>query len=1107
MPIPGLRSSLLTASLVASLCVRQEPVPLANGDGAAFFESRIRPLLAEHCYECHSDRKTHPKGGLRLDTRAGLLAGGENGPVIVPGDPEASRLVRAVRRSDPELEMPPDEELSDAEIADLIEWVRRGAPDPRTGEAEPASEWDARGLERAREHWAFRALADPAPPAVADGGAVRNEIDRFVLAELEEQGLASAPEADRRTLLRRASYDLLGLPPTSAELEDFANDPSSAAWERVIERLLSSPHYGERWGRRWLDLARYSDSNGLDENLAMANAWRYRDWVVQAFNEDLAYDRFLTLQLAGDLLPEPEDGAALRDQLTATGFLVLGPKMLAEQDKEKLALDVVDEQLDVTSQAFLGLTMGCARCHDHKFDPIPTEDYYALAGIFRSTKTLANLDFVSRWNQRELAPRAAVEARALQERSATEARQAVDGLFAQGEGELRPRWHADLARYLLAGTEAARRALLVQAEEFSRGNLKVDREQYGSPAEPVVHSKEGGTQFAAYDLTFPDAGRLLLEIRYAAEESRPVRVILDGKVVAESALGEVTGSWKLEGQRWAAVGPLEVRAGRNVLRIEREGDFPHLDQLLLVPADVDWLASEWSAGLAPDLVRGWALYLEHSQRAREPIFATWHRFAGLSAQRFQTDAAQMHAALRAERDRGEFLVHPLVATLLDGLPPASLRELAARYQALFAVADQAWRTLKQAGPEKTRLGDEAQEQLRLVLYSDKGPFALEPERVETHFAQATRDALSAARARLLELEKALPPAFDRSLGAAHAAEIVDLPVHIRGSHLNLAAEKTPRGFPHVLDHLAPQVPIPPGSSGRLELARWMLQPGHPLTARVMVNRIWQGHFGQGLVRTPSNFGLRGEPPSHPELLDWLAREFVRRGWSVKAMHRLILASATYRRSSTPSAEALERDPENRWLAHQNRRRLEAEELRDSLLALSGALDRTLGGTLLETKDGEYVTNDQSSDRARYDTPRRSLYLPIVRNAMYHLFATFDYGDPGVPLERRSSTTAPDQALWMMNSPLVLESARRIATEVAVTDADEGRRIAEVWRRVLGRAPSARELELGLAFLVREGASAIPAASSASANTAADPLKPLAGLCQTLLLANEFLYLD
>ncbi|MBK8177603.1 MAG: DUF1549 domain-containing protein [Planctomycetes bacterium] len=470
-----------------------------------FFEAKIRPLIVESCQECHSGQLARPKGGLVMDTRADLLRGGAAGEVLVPGDPDASLLIEAVRyEGDPR--MPPDGKLEAAQIALLEEWVRRGAPMPEAEGPAPGTS-APKPPPDPLSHWAFRPLDRPGLPQVRDSAWCANEIDRFVLARLEGMGFPTPERADRRTLLRRLTFDLTGLPPTPEEVEQFLADASPDAWERVVDRLLASPHYGERWGRAWLDLARYSDSNGLDENLAMSAAFRYRDWVVRALNEDLPYDRFLTLQLAGDLLPEPEDATALADQLVATGFLVLGPKMLAEQDKEKLVLDVVDEQMDVAFRTFQGLTLGCARCHDHKFDPLSQREYTALAGVFRSTETLGSLAFVSRWKERELASKARLEARREAEAVLAEAEGALTAARHGGDTALVQRWIGSADAYLLAATEAARGAVLVEAEDSSRGNLIRDDATYGTPTTVIARTGAGGLQFAEYDLTFPVAGR------------------------------------------------------------------------------------------------------------------------------------------------------------------------------------------------------------------------------------------------------------------------------------------------------------------------------------------------------------------------------------------------------------------------------------------------------------------------------------------------------------------------------------------------------------------------------------------------------------------------
>lgn len=751
-----------------------------------FFEKKIRPVLAQHCYECHSDDAGTVQAGLRLGSRSQMLRGGDSGAAVVPGEPDESLLIRAVRYEGV-YDMPPDGKLPDATIADLERWIRGGAAAP-AGDERPAESPD--GWEKpAGEHWAFRPPQEPAVPHSGPfGDWSDNPIDRFIAAALEDQGLAPSPQADPHTLIRRVYFDLVGLPPTPEEVQRFVADPSPEALDRVVEQLLASPQYGVRWGRHWLDLARYADTNGADENYAYHQAWRYRDYVVRAFNQDKPYDQFVREQIAGDLLPAAEEPGAADDQLTATGFLVLGPKMLAEQDKEKLVVDLVDEQIDTVGKTFLGLTLGCARCHDHKFDPVPTEDYYALAGIFLSTRTMKHLNHVSEWLERPL----------------------------PGNGN---------------------------AERFER---------------------------------------------------------LAGEIAAK----------------------------------QKELDaFP-----------------------------------------KEP--------------------------------------------------------------------------------------DEEQQK-------DKERIASELEELKTRHAEV---------AVVMSVEEAEPR---------------DVPVHIRGSHLNLASEPVPRGFLTIFDDRLESPEISAAASGRLELAEWLTDPRHPLTARVMVNRIWQHHFGQGLVRTPSDFGFRGADPTHPELLDWLSLRFIEDGWSVKQMHRRIIRSRAYQMASD-DGPAVAVDPDNHLLWRQNRVRLDAEPIRDALLAVTRELDLSLGGSLEDTpRDSLYARTTQEP----FGTNRRAIHLPIVRNRVHEMLSVFDYIDAGVHLEQRPTTTVAHQALFIMNNPWVMERGEALAGQLLRID-DVGKRIEEAYLRLYARPPRPDEREAAegylRAFARRHGDGDDAAWRS---------------LTRVLLTLNEFLYVN
>ncbi len=719
----------------------------------SFFEGRIRPVLLEHCGECHLGGKA--KGGFRMDSRPAILAGGESGNAVVLGDPESSPLIRAVRYADPDFRMPPRHRLEPAVVKDLEEWVRRGLPDPRSATLPvPANAAVVPSTNAAAIHWAFQPLPETPAPAVEPGTA--GTIDRFLLQRLRATGLRFNPPADRRTWLRRVTLDLTGLPPTPEEIEAFESDPRPDARERRVEGLLSSPAYGERWARWWLDVARYADTNGQDENKVMANAWRYRDWVVRSFNRDLSFDRFVQQQIAGDLLvPAGSEDPARLDGWIATGFLVIGPKLLAEQDKPKLVLDIIDEQVDTVGRALLGLTFGCARCHDHKFDPVPQRDYYALAGIFRSTRSMENLAFVSKFNERPLVPPDEVERVAAHDRALKEAKQ----------------------------------------------------------------------------------------------------------------------------------------------RLEKAGAKPA------------------------------------------------------------------------------------------------------------------------AGAEATKPADPAE--------------------------------LERLKAEVARLQAEAPPAVPLALAVAED-QATNLPVMARGSHLNPGRELVPRGSPSLLRAVSVASPAA-GASGRLELAQWLTHPANPLTPRVLVNRVWQAHFGEGLVRTPDNFGLRGEPPTHPELLDWLARSFMASGWSLKWLHRQIVLSDAYGQSSEfGPARVEEADPENRWLHRYPIQRLEAEMVRDALLAVSGRLDRTVGGSVVNWKNDEYVPGDEEPFRVL----RRALYLPVVRDRGHDLFTAFDGANASVSVARRSSTVVSPQALYLLNSKIVRESADALGQRVVALP--ESVRVERLHRWILGRSARASE---------------------------------------------------
>lgn len=914
---------LLLAVVGTSVVAADEQV---DSEGMEFFEKNVRPLLVAHCYDCHSGEEQ--QGGLQLDSRDGLLHGGDSGAAAVPKDADASLIIQAVRYTNRELQMPPENRLSDAEIAILEEWVRRGLPDPRSKAVE-AGPPTGMSLDEGKQFWSMQPIADPAVPEVQHADWVQTPVDAFVLHRLEEAGLRPAPQADRRTLIRRVTFNLTGLPPTAQEIDDFLNDESEDAWSKVIERLLASPQYGVRWGRHWLDVARYADSNGLDENLAYGHAWRYRDYVVDAFNSDKPFDRFLIEQLAGDLVP-----GANQETRTATGFLSLGAKVLAEPDMEKLVMDTVDEQIDTTGKAFLGMTLGCVRCHDHKFDPVRQSDYYALAAIFKSSRTFAETrtGVIKHWYEHSFA-----------------------------------------------------------TDEEKESLKKIDAE--------IAAKKSAASSYRTKAI-----GRIRAEARAKAADYLAAAVA-------------VTSNAPLS--RFA-----EVAAER---------------------------------GLHPRILHHCRTHLEFHRYDR--VFETWHDL----------------------KSRGADAVHEY-------------------YQPLFAEAEAAWAQAVKADPKVKALQDERLEVVRSAL-SDPSGFLAVPPKVEFAFDDATLQEYYRLEEEARVLESHAPDAA-AAMGVSEQETLATLPIHIRGSHLNLG-EPVAREFPEVMRVSNVRPVFPKGQSGRLELARWMAGTQHPLTARVITNRIWNWHFGQGIVASTENFGKLGSRPTHPELLDWLARHLMESGWSIKELHRVILSSAVYQTAvrHPDEQQGLDADPENQLLWRFRLQRLDAEQLRDSLLAVSGRLDASLGGKTVPLRNRQFVFNHTSRDHTKYDSVRRSIYVPVIRNNLYSLFEQFDFPDPTMPTGRRNETVIAPQALLLMNSGLVVDCAQAMAAELVGSTMSEQDRVSHAYLKALGRPATVAETTRALAFLEDTGFVTV----TATGPDEQDRVRAWALLCQSLFASNEFMY--
>ncbi|MBL6764966.1 MAG: PSD1 domain-containing protein [Verrucomicrobiae bacterium] len=816
--------SISTAFFTAGIAVRAEVSP----EQEKFFEEKIRPVLAKHCFKCHSDKEDKRKGGLVMDSKAGLQAGGSSGYVIQAGDPDASLLFNAISRGNEDTAMPPDYALSAREVGDFAAWIKMGAPDPRKEEGS-ASVVNWRNPDVARDFWSFRQPVESPLPAVKDAAWPRSEIDRFVLAKIEERGLRVVADADKATLVRRAYFDLLGLPPSPRTVENFTKSTDSSAFSRLVDLLMESESFGEKWGRQWLDVARYAESTGKEVNITFPHAWRYRDYVIKSFNQDKPYDRFIQEQVAGDLL-YAESNVEKADLLVATGFLAMGPKSMNEMNRVQFQMDLVDEQIDTLSQAILGVTVACARCHDHKFDPISQREYYAMAGIFLSTDTY-----------------------------------------------------------------------------------------YGTV------SQQGNRR---------------------ASELIPLPI-------KEQAF-----------------------AGRKMTAFERR----RLEQSL-----------------------------EDSLAERSKLFAE----------------------VRNARNRGG-----------AGMDQAETRQTLLRLNGRIAMAE-------------NRLDS---------VDKDGNPLA---------FAMGVKDSQRVTNARVLDRGE------------------VDSP-----------KEFIQRGFVSVISGDQPPR-IPNSRSGRKELAEWLTADDNPLFARVMVNRIWSWLMGRGIVETVDNFGVNGQRPSHPELLDWLAIRFKSNGYSVKKTIKDIMLSRAYQLASTFDARNFDKDPGNIHYWRKSQRRLQAEEIRDAILAVSGELrfDAPRGSEVSYKGDGivgrgpaAITENDVLGESLG---SYRSIYLPVVRDVLPEIFNVFDYADASLVSGRRDTTIVPGQALFFMNSPFVLRQSAKTADRVLAEKETGGERIHHLYMLTLGRAPTASEIGIAQRYFEE-----FPGVAGGAGKRAA-----LDTFCQSLFACAEFRHVN
>ncbi|MEZ6062699.1 MAG: PSD1 and planctomycete cytochrome C domain-containing protein [Planctomycetaceae bacterium] len=836
-------ATLFVTCIVVSAASTVVADDVESAEQIAYFEKHVRPLLIQRCYECHSKNSDTADGGLLLDTKSGWVTGGDQGAAIVPGDVEASLLIRAVRYSDPDLRMPPSAALPAEEVAYLERWVAMGAIDPRTeSETDEPPKSDPSDPVAGRQHWAFQPLNVTSPPSVQSADWPVNDIDRFVLAGLESAALKPAADAPPRTIARRLYFQLTGMPPTPEQMQTFLDDQRPDAVEHLVDRLLNSPQYGERWGRHWMDLARFADSNGLDENFLFREAWHYRNWVIDAVNNDMPFDRFVLEQIAGDLLPY--DSIEQRDsQRIATGFIVVGPKVLLGSDPQQQRMDIADELIDTIGKTFLAQTLGCARCHNHKFDPFPTADYYALAGIFTSTEVVER-------------------------------------------------------RYML-------------------GEQRVMERLTGL-------GPEGEDLDAAYEKYWRDRKSLQ---ETAKQAKTALDLLKNGDLDAVKALAEKSGDAVAEG-------------------------------------------------------------------------------------------------------------------VLDKDQPAEQRVAA-----------------------QQKLADE-------IAHMVANP----------------------------------PPIPPRAMIAADRDKPADEYIRVAGV-FDSKGDLVPRGFLRVVGD--DEVAIPGSASGRVELAEWLTDTDSgagQLAARVLVNRVWHHVMGRGIVRTVDNFGRTGESPSHPELLDYLASQLIRSGWSLKSVVRSVVLCRANRMGTDFDETAFEIDPENRLLWRFNRRRLDPESMRDAMLSAAGTLDPAPMDSTVWYLGDQATSVGDNKNRRRTDFPCRSVYLPVIRNDLPEIFDAFDFADPHATTGSRPRTTVATQGLFILNSELVMDAAATTAERILkeAPSGDPYPRVERMFELIVNRVPTDEEQRAVVDFV-----SSITTADADQSEISAEESEQRAWsrACHALFASSRFQYLE
>ncbi len=1004
--------------LAAAVClplVGVAPIRAADTPGAlAHFEKEVRPLLIEQCSKCHGAKKQ--EAGLRVDSRAALLKGGESGPAIVPGKPKEGSFLPAVRHAG-KIRMPPSGKLEDTRIAVLEKWIADGAAWP----AEAVTETSRAGPITAadRKHWSFVPVVEPPLPIVHDAGWPRNGIDNFVLAKLEAKGLKPNAAADKRTLIRRVTFDLIGLPPTPEEIAAFLGDPAPDAFGKVVERLLASKHYGERWGRHWLDVARYADTAGDGADYPVREAYKYRDWVIDAFNEDMPYDRFLTEQIAGDIVAREGPADRYAGRVTATGFLAVGKRYGYSPGPDFQHLDFADG-IDSLGRSLLGLTLGCARCHDHKYEPISAADYYALYGIFQSTKWA----FPGGEEQKrpsQFPPLVPIEDALRLDRLKTEGLARLDGAIAKRKID-----RATLdGKFRAGGTdldfEGQALDKPLSGVWLSQGPVTIR----ASAQSPYAHVHPAGNRGVRLGSGATGDG-----IRYVyPTKLKPAQELffsIDFRAVADSK----------------AVGAHRFYLGRGV---------------------IESLALECSITETEFAIRNGTQW----EVIRKLVPGEWYTL-GLRID----PVKKTYSGSVGKPDDLKSFADAKLGAKWDGVIDTFICDGNGHVPGRPAELDLDNVGLQESAfaPLKTKLpaavAPPADRKIRL-------------DKMDVEIAALIK------RREVLDAAGAYPVAYGVSEGTP-----ADARIQKRGEPDKLG-EEVPRRFLEILGG----APIAKGSgSGRRDLANWIANPSNPLTARVFANRVWGWHFGRGIVPTPSDFGLRGESPTHPELLDWLAARFVKSGWSTKELHRLIVSSRTYQLAGDDSAANAKLDPDNRLLWKFSRKALDAESIRDGMLAVSGRLDRARPGQHPFPPVGTWGFTIHAPFYADYDSDHRSVYLMLQRNRPHAFLSLFDAADPNASAAERFPTVTPKQSLYLMNSAFVHDQANAFARRLLALTGDDAARVRAAFEATRGSPPTEAEAKDSLAF-VRAYAKK------------SDDKGAWAALARVLLTSNAFLYVD